>query len=237
MARLIIFPSVPRTSTCRHSRVPIWLVCLTLLVIISISCGIDLYPPGTGNQINPAAPAGQEELIPVGFEEKDCIVDGVIFSDIQIYNTVDEINNGPSIICNSSSTGSHGETHASIIITSFQTNKLAGYYQDQKKTITTWVDEATQWNSDPGMPEEVKDVISILYDQPNGYIFMITSQMQDCVQGRGFGTMMLFNKYLANIQYSSCELADAGAYLIMMQNLQTAAMVAVGRVEEANKTP
>jgi len=180
--------------------------------------------------MNPVDPLKQ---VGVGFNRTDCESFDIAFSEISIGNLDDEINAGPYIMCNLSSQGAHGSIRASIYITAFQADKLDGLYQNQKTTIKSFVDQSTEWNSDPAVPEEVKDVISILYDDIDGYVFMITSEanVQNCYQGRGYGTLVLFDKYLANIQYESCELADTAAYVTLMQKLMAMAEVAALNVE------
>ena len=61
---------------------------------------------------------------------------------------------------------------------------------------------------------------------------MITSRanVQNCTMGRGYGTLMMF-KYLANIQYESCELPDTAAYTAHMNNLMATAVSAIMRVQ------
>ena len=47
----------------------------------------------------------------------------------------------------------------------------------------------------------------------------------------GYGVEKVNGKYLVNIHYLSCELADTAAYKDVMNNLQTTAMIAALRVE------
>jgi hypothetical protein len=235
----IFSTSSAHAANRRAPRSGSFLAFLGLLAIISLSCGCDLFPPGSGEPVNPVipvAPADPGKLVGIGFNRSDCENTGIIFPDITDSYIVDEINDGPYIMCNLSSQGAHGSIQASIGITAFQADKLGGFYQNQKATIKAYVDQSTEWNAQPDMPEEVKDVISILYDDVDGYVFMITSGAYKnteliCFNGYGYGTMILFDKYLANIQYSSCELADTAAYVAMMQKLQTMAMVAALNVE------
>jgi hypothetical protein len=227
----IFSTSSAHAANRRAPRSGSFLAFLGLLAIISLSCGCDLFPPGSGEPVNPVipvAPADPGKLVGIGFKRSDCENTGIIFPDITDGYFVDEINDGPYIMCNLSSQGAHGSIQASIGITAFQADKLGGFYQNQKATIKAYVDQSTEWNAQPDMPEEVKDVISILYDDVDGYVFMITSEanMQNCYQGRGYGTLILFDKYLANMQYVSCELADTAAYVDMMNILQTAAISA-----------
>jgi len=212
------------------------LIFLGLLVCISLSCKINSNPGGKVEQVKPAEPAAPVDpgkVVGIGFTNADCQTAGITFSEISTSYLVDDVNNGPYLMCNASSQGAHGSIQAYISITALQPGKLDGSYQNQKAAIKGYVDQSTAWNADPDVPAEVKDVISILYDDNDGYVFMITSEanVQKCYQGRGYGTLILFDKYLANMQYVACELADTAAYTAMMNNLQTTAIMAALRVE------
>jgi hypothetical protein len=212
------------------------LVLLSLLVVIMLSCGINQNQPGVANQLNPVAPAGHGQLVGVGFKKSDCEAAGIIFPNVTTQYVVDEIYDGPSINCFLSTEGAHGSIQITISIAAYQAGQLDRYYQSQKTTIQSYVDQSTEWNnSDPEMPEDVKDSIKMLFDDQDAYVFMITSDanVQACIQGRGYGTLKLFDRYLVNLQYVSCELANAESFNTAMDNLATAAINAALRVNIA----
>jgi hypothetical protein len=215
----------------RHPQMSTLLALLALLAIISLSCKFE------SEQREPIQPV----QVPVGadFSESDCNDVGITFSDIWVGRAQDENVEGPILHCELSSDGPHGSIQASLGIETYKADKLEAAYQNQRTTIQVNVTSANEWNNQPDMPEDVKYVISTLYDDVDGYIFMITSEanMENCFDGNGYGSMMLFDKYLANFHYSSCELADTAAYVAMMSSLEQAAINATLRVENANKNP
>jgi hypothetical protein len=206
-------------------------VLLALLAIISLSCELE------SEQSEPIQPLPA----PVGadFNESDCNDVGISFSDIWVGRAQDENVEGPYLHCELSSDGAHGSIHASLGIETYKADKLEAAYQNQRTTILVNVTSANEWNNQPDMPEDVKYVISTLYDKVDGYVFMITAEanMENCIDGSGYGTMILFDKYLANFQYSSCELADTAAYVAMLNSFEQAAINATMRVESANTNP
>jgi hypothetical protein len=177
-------------------------------------------------------PSDQQEK-PGGFLKTDCNVSGVTFKDITVDYIVDDIYDGPYLICNLSTTGSKGLTESAYIrIVAYKAGPLLEYYQDLKSNIQGYVDQATEWNKQPDIPESTKDTITFLRDDSDGYIFMITKEanVQGCLNGNGFGVENIDGKYLIELHYISCE-GDAGAYVTTLQNLQNAARDAIRRVE------
>jgi hypothetical protein len=230
MTRQTISPSGTHAANRRAPRKSTGLVFLGLLVIISLSCDFGIKPEVPISQQQAEPPLG------VGFEKSDCSVDGVTFSDVTVDNFVDENLDGPYLICNSISASAHGSVEVYIGITTYKADKLEGAYQNLKTIIQGYVDQSTAWNADPVVPAEAKHEISMIMDTSEGYIFMITSQanVQNCFNGRGFGAEKVYGKYLVNIKYLSCELADTPAYVDMLERLETSALLAIERVEGAN---
>jgi hypothetical protein len=205
-----------------------WLIILSLLAIISLSCDFGIKPREPVGQEKPAAPAG--------FEQSDCSVAGVTFSDITVDYIVDEMYAGPYLTCNSSSASAHGSIQVYISITAYKADKLGGFFQNTKTSIQSYVDQSTEWNANPEVPDEAKDVISMIHDDSNRYVFMITSEanVQNCFNGYGYGIEVVNGKYLVNIHYLSCELADTAAYVAMLESVETAALTAIQKVEGAS---
>ena len=162
---------------------------------------------------------------------------GVTFPEITINYIVDGNNAGPILTCSSLTQGSRGSVRYYINIISFQAAKLEGNYQQQKAAIQVFVDQSTQWNADPAVPERAKHQISIIKDDSDGYIFTISSEanVQNCYRGYGYGVEKVDGKYLVHVEFESCELPDAAAYNAVMQNLEAMALTAVLRVESAGK--
>lgn len=185
-------------------------------------------PPDANNPPN-------QQVKQSGFIKTDCGVSGISFkdSDITVDYIVDDMYDGPYLICNYSATGSHGLSETAYFsVIAYKAGKLDEFYQSLKESITGFVDQANEWNAQPDLPPEVKDEITFIRDDSDGYIFMITSEsnVQGCLMGDGYGAEKINGKYLVKLQFSSCE-GDAGAYLDAFQNLKSAAEEAIKRVE------
>jgi hypothetical protein len=181
---------------------------------------------------NAVSPIDQQGK-PTGFSEADCNVSGATFDNITVDYIVDDIYDGPYLICSFSTTGAHGLSETAYIrIVAYKADKLEGFYQDQQENIKGFVDQANNWNAQPDLPPNAKDEITFIRDDSDGYIFMITREanVQECINGDGYGAEKINGKYLVQLQFTSCE-GDAGAYVTAIQNLQTAATEAIKRVE------
>lgn len=218
-------------SSNKASRSVTWLTILGLLAIISLSCDIGFKPREPVSQAEPVEPV--EPGKPAGFEKTDCAFMGITFPEITIDYIVDENNAGPILNCNSASQGAHGSVRYSINIVAYQADKLEGIYQEQQASIQRFVDQSTGWNAEPDIPDEAKDEITIIKNDSEGYIFMISSEanVQNCYNGYGYGVEKVNGKYLIHIEYESCELPDAAAYKDVMENLEITAMRAIVRVD------
>jgi hypothetical protein len=66
---------------------------------------------------------------------------------------------------------------------------------------------------------------------------MITgyANVQECLNGYGYGAEKVDGKYLVNVSFQSCELADTASYTAMLQNLETTAIAAIMRLEAAKR--
>jgi hypothetical protein len=186
-------------------------------------------PDQLPNAVSPPDQQGE----PTGFSEADCNVSGVNFDNITVDYNVDEIYDGPYLICSFSATGAHGLSETAYFrIVAHKPDKLEEFYQELQINIKGFVDQANDWNAQPDLPPEVKDEITFIRDDNDGYIFMIAKEanVQECINGDGYGVEKINGKYLVQLQFSSCE-GDAGAYVTALQNLQTAATEAIQRVE------
>ena len=149
----------------------------------------------------------------------------------------DEVFDGPSLICDTSTEGAHGlPVSAHIGITAYKADKLEGFYQQAVEGIRGFVDQANERNAIPDVPADARFEITFLRNDNDGYVFMITSQsnVYDCLLGSGYGEEKIEGKYLVNLGFQSCE-GDAAAYTAALENLRTAALAAIERVETARK--
>jgi hypothetical protein len=229
-----------------------FLFLVIFLVLLSLACNLSaatqlpnaVNPSGQDSNTNSSAdqpvdannPADQpanagnpadQQAKPAGFTEADCNVSGVTFNNTNVGDYVDEIYDGPSLVCSYSATGTHGLSESAYFrIVAYKADKLDGFYQDQ----------STEWNAQPDLPPEAQDTITMLRDDSDGYIFMITkyANVQECTMGDGYGAEKINGKYLIQLQFSSCD-GDAGAYMTTLENLQAAALDAILRVEESSQ--
>jgi hypothetical protein len=175
---------------------------------------------------------------PGGFLESDCAVPGVTFPSPYIGDPVtDVVFDGPSLICDSSTEGTHGlPVSAHIGITAYQADKLEGFYKQAVEGIRGFVDQANARNAIPDVPPDARYEITFIRNDNDGYIFMLTSQanVYDCLLGSGYGEEKVEGKYLVNLGFQSCE-GDAAAYTAALENLRTAALAAIQRVETARQ--
>jgi hypothetical protein len=231
---------------------------VTILVILSLACsmgGVSQLPNASNpsNQLpnanspadqpsNASNPADQpsnasnpadQQAEPIGFLESDCNVSGVSFNNTNVGKNVDDIYDGPNLVCSYSATGSKGLSETAYFrIVAYKADKLAQFYQELKTNIKGFVDQSTEWNAQPDIPLDAKDTITLLNNDDDSYVFMITkyANVQDCTMGDGYGAEKINGKYLVQLQFSSCE-GDAGAYMATFENLQAAALEAILRVE------
>ena len=215
-----------------------WFTTVSLLVIISLGCdmtkAIGTLPTGQAVNGGLGAPTVQQR----GFLATDCNVSGITFLDITVSYIVDDTYDGPYLVCNLSSEGTHNlSVHYYINVVAYKADKLDAIYQELQTNIQGFVDQSTEWNADPDIPAEIKDEITFIRNDSDSYVFMITSwsNVQNCENGRGYGVEKVMGKYLVQVQFQSCELADAAAYTGVLKNLETAALAAIQRVEGASK--
>jgi hypothetical protein len=181
--------------------------------------------------------SGNQQGASNSFMESDCYVSGITFDSITTGYSVDEIYDGPYINCNYSTTGAHGLSETAYIsIIAYKPDMLEGFYLDLTDNISGYVDQSNEWNAHPDLSEEMKDEITMLRDDGEGYVFLITknANVQGCILGKGFGAEMVEGKYLVQIMYSSCE-GDASSYQAALNSLKSAAEVAIYRVETAKQ--
>jgi len=173
-----------------------------------------------------------------GFLESDCAVPGVTFPSPYIgEQATNEVFDGPSLICDSSTEGAHGlPVSAHIGITAYKADKLEEFYQQAVEGIRGFVDQANARNAIPDVPPDARFEITFIRNDKDGYVFMITSQanVYDCLDGSGYGEERVEGKYLVNLGFQSCE-GDAAAYTAALENLRTAALAAIERVETARQ--
>ena len=169
-----------------------------------------------------------------GFQESDCAVPGVTFPPPSFGYEVDDLHNGPYVYCSSSGEGAHGLSETAYIgITTLQSGKLDMAYRQALDGIQGFVDQANKRNAIPDVPPDARFEITFIRNDNDGYVFMITSQanVYDCLLGSGFGSEKIEGKYLVNLQFESCELGDAAAYTAALEDLRTAALAAIDRLE------
>jgi hypothetical protein len=158
---------------------------------------------------------------------------GINFDTITIAKDDDDIYDGPSLICSCSKEGAHGLSETLFInIAAYKADMLVGFYLDFKDNISGYIDQSNEWNAQPDLPEEAKDEITMLRDDSDGYVFMITknANFQDCTLGKVYGVEKVYGKYLIQVMFSSCE-GDTSSYLDAVNNLKSAAEVAIYRIE------
>lgn len=185
------------------------------------------------NQLPNANDPSDQQEEPGRFVKTDCNVSGVTFKDITVDYFVDDIYDGPYLICSVSTTGSHGLNESAYFrIVAYKAGPLLEVYPDLQNSIKGFVDQANEWNALPDLPPEARDEITFIRDDSEGYIFMITKEanVQGCLDGTGYGVEKVDGKYLVQLHYISCE-GDAGAYVTAMENLRNAARDAIRRVE------
>ncbi len=169
-----------------------------------------------------------------GFLESDCSVPGVTFASPTIGDEVNEVFDGPSLICSASGEGAHGLSEFALIgITAYKADKLEEFYREGRDSNEEWVAHANEWNALPGLPPDARKEIDLILNDEDGYVFMITTEanVQGCLAGTGFGTEIVGGKYLVHIAFESCELGDAAAYTAALESLRTAALAAIERLE------
>jgi hypothetical protein len=236
--------SLPRKSE--------WLFIGALLAVISIACICPILPlapmtasgnPVPGEAEQPAIAAPSVPLKPPvaaptgpGFTAADCTVPGVTFPPPSFGYEVDDLHNGPYVYCSLSHEGAHGLSEDAYIgIMTLQPDKLDGAYEQAFDGIQGFLDQAQERNAIPDIPADARDEISLIQDDDDGLVFMITSQsnVYNCLLGAGHGAEKVNGKYLVITQYESCELGDAASYTDRLKSLQAAARSAIERVEAA----
>lgn len=171
---------------------------------------------------------------PAGFEPADCNLSGLVFPDMTTGNNEFDPYDGPSLICNSSATGSHELNERMYLsIQKMLPDRINAAFEEQKGMHKAFVDEAIAWKEkNPTAGSEVAKI----RDDANGYIYLVITQanVQGCVLGEGYGAEIVDN-YLVNSYFSSCE-GDAASYSKAVETLRETARKAIERVEN-NKLP
>jgi hypothetical protein len=206
------------------------LIAIIVLVLVSLACSTGDVPPGNALTATSKVPTPQV----MKFLESDCNVPGVTFTTTHVGYNTDNIYDGPSLTCHSSSTGAHGLSEAAYIgILALKPDELEKSYQEKKAVNQGFVATANAWNADPKLPAELIADINFLNDFENGYTFMITqyANVQECVLGTGYGVEKVNGKYLVELTFTSCELGDAAAYASMLGTLNAAALDVIERID------
>jgi hypothetical protein len=139
------------------------------------------------------------QAAPAGFQESDCALQGMTFDNITIDYIVDDMYDGAYLICSGVTTGSHGQDENNFLkITAYKPALLQQYYDELKANNQRSLDQANEWNANPDIPEEMKDTISIIRDDDERFMFLITQEanVPGCLMGDGFGAEMFYEKYL-----------------------------------------
>jgi hypothetical protein len=218
-----------------------------LTILLSLACAqipakipAEQFPLASSSVNQPAqdANSGDQQEKPVVFSEADCSISGIIFNPISYDYIVDDVYDGPNLICSYSTEGAHGLSETDYIrIVAYKAEKLEGFYQDLKENINGYIVQANEWNAHPDLPADAKDEITMIRDDDDGYVFMITknANVQGCTKGDGYGVEKVNGKYLVQILFSSCE-GTSPSYLAQIKYLQSTAAEAIKRVE-ANAQP
>lgn len=180
--------------------------------------------PSTIPQMEPTVIATQ----PSGFTASDCSANGLTFTDITAGLNDFEPYDGPSLICHSSTTGSHGLSEVNHLnINKMLSDHINTAFDDQKTTHKIFIDQAIAWKEKN--PTAGTEVVKIR-DDATGYIYIILTEanVQGCLLGEGYGVEIL-NNYLINYLFSSCE-GDAASYTKAMETLQKTAQQAIERI-------
>jgi hypothetical protein len=178
-----------------------------------------------------------QQAKPPGFQESDCNMSGIEFEPISFDYIVDDVYDGPYLTCSYSGTNTYGLSETVYFsIGAYKPDKLEEFYQDTKENISGYVAQSNEWNAHPDLSAEMKDVITILRDDTDGYIFMIAknANVQGCTRGDGFGVEKVNGKYLVKLIFTSC-VSDAPGYLVSMNYLKETAESAIKRVEAATQ--
>jgi hypothetical protein len=206
------------------------LIAIIVLVLVSLACSAGDVPAGKAPTATSKVPTPQV----MKFLESDCNVPGVTFTTTHVGYNTDNIYDGPSLTCHTSSTGAHGLSEAAYIgILALKPDELEKSYQEKKAVNQGFVDSANEWNADPKLPAELLAKITFLDDDADTYTFMITqySNVQECVLGTGYGVEKINGKYLVEVTFTSCELGDSAAYGERMGRMVLAALDAVARID------
>jgi hypothetical protein len=213
------------------------LIAIIVLILVSLACSAGDVPAGKAPTATSKGPTPQV----MKFLESDCNVPGVTFTTTHVGYNTDNIYDGPSLTCHTSSTGAHGLAESAYIsILALKPDELEKAYQGKQAVNQGFVATAKEWNADPKLPAELIAEITFLSDTDDyadAYTFMITqyANVQECVLGTGYGVEKINGKYLVELTFTSCELGDAGAYVSMMEKLMGAAMAAIQRIDGASK--
>ncbi|MHC1741369.1 MAG: hypothetical protein AB9897_09700 [Anaerolineaceae bacterium] len=200
------------------------------------------FPPTSTNDPQMATPTAKPKKNSgsnsqsLRFTESDCNVSGVVFQNKNVGYTVTDVFDGNSLTCHTSSTGAHGLSEmVNFSIYTLKPSSLDALYEEKKSVDSGFVEQANEWNALPDLPADIRDEITFIRDDGDGYIFLITSwaNVQNCVNGDGYGVEKVNGKYLVVLSFTSCE-GDAGSYLATMQNMRQASLAAIQRIEGGN---
>lgn len=165
-----------------------------------------------------------------GFISSDCSINGLAFPNITIGNNTFDPYDGPSLICNSVSTGGNGLNEISHFnIDAIKPAFMTSTFEDQKSVYKSIVDDAIAWKEKN--PTASTEVI-MLQEDKDAYIYLIitNANVQGCILGEGYGVEIIEN-YLVNYNFSSCE-GDSYTYMKAIEALQQSAGMAIDRLEK-----
>jgi hypothetical protein len=125
---------------------------IIILVLVSLACSAGDVPPGKAPTATYKVPTPQV----MKFLESDCNVPGVTFTNIHVGYTTDNIYDGPSLTCHTSSTGAHGLSKVAYIsILALKPDELEKAYQEKQTVNQGFVPTTKEWNADPKLLAEL----------------------------------------------------------------------------------
>jgi hypothetical protein len=197
-------------------------------------CGADAadwlrtHQPVVATEAPGAGEAGPSEG---RFEASDCAVPGLDFTQITVDFSSDGPNPGPYLNCKTD------EMDGFLISPWADPAQLDSNFTNATIVSKGFVDQANEWNSDPTLPPSLLAHVNLLHDESDRYVVVITqySNTRNCLTGLGLGEEKVDGKFDVHLNYTSvnsgCGPSDPEAYVTMMQNLETAALAAIARVE------
>lgn len=168
-----------------------------------------------------------------GFTSLDCSINGLEFPNITTGNNTFDPYDGPSLICNLTTTGEHGLTETRHLnINAIKPAFITSSYEEQKSVYKPIVDDAVAWKEKN--PTASTEVIMLQEDE-DAYIYLIltNANVQGCILGEGYGVEIIEN-FLVNYNFSSCE-GDSYSYVKSIEALQQTARSAIDRLNKSQQ--